>query len=424
MRNIYMLISQGIVYRDLVRLGAVDHLVERYGDIRLIILTQASLVPEVIEELRHDRIVLAHHDLYYPSPNQSRLINLRRKLNNRVITRLFLKLEELTSGPPVGLRELFARYPPTLVVSSHTKVIWEWDVITWARRCRIPTAGLVKSWDNVLKRLCVRVDFLGVWSKANKRETIQYERYGSDRVEIIGPLPFDRYFSPDVIRPRDEFWRSQGLDPARPIILFGTAGGVGADWDETFMLDLLLRLVETRVELQGAQIVCRLHPISHLEHFWKYKSNPRVHLSFGSYVKTLGWSMTRGEVDEMANFLRHSDVVVTPASTLVLEAACLDSSTIVTFFSTVLPERMKQLVQAHWLDLHFGVVTRNDWVPVARDPEMLVSMLVRCISDPGWYHDGRKCLVEEYITHTDGKSFERFGSFIDRVAVPSIGNLR
>ena len=64
MRNIYLVISQGILYRNFVRLGFLEHLLDSIPDIRVILLTQACDVPEVRQEVAHDRVVMASHDLF------------------------------------------------------------------------------------------------------------------------------------------------------------------------------------------------------------------------------------------------------------------------------------------------------------------------------------------------------------------------
>jgi hypothetical protein len=417
-RNVYIAISEGNVYRDLVRLGMLGHLLETAPDMRVIILTQAWAVREVREEVRHERVIVARHDRYFPRRPFGQLIEVRRMQKRRFLIDLLTKLEGYAAPVPAGLRELFFEYPPSLVVSTHPSQIWEWDLISIARKRGIPSAGIVKSWDNVLRHLHARADRVGVWGKANYREALEVEKYRDREVRMLGPAAFDRYFTPGVILPRDDFWRSKGLDPSKPVIFFGTAGAFSGDWDETFMMDLLLEMTEREEDLKDVQLVCRLHPCSYLQYFWPYRDHPRVVLSFGSYVKTLGWCMTRDEVDEMANMLCHADVVITPASTLSIEGPIFDTPTIVTLFSTVRPDLHARAMEDGWLSMHFKPIVRNDWLPMARSPEDLLGMIRKALHDRSWYREGRKALVDEYVTFTDGKSYRRVARFIDELASP------
>jgi hypothetical protein len=418
LRNVYIAISEGNVYRDLVRLGMLQYLLDSVPDMRVILLTQAWAVTEVQEEVRHERVVVARHDRFSHRRPFGRLTGIRRMQRRRFLIDLFARLEGFATPTPVGLPELFSEYPPSLVVSTHPLQMWEWDLICTARKWGIPTAGVVKSWDNVLRHLKARPDRLCVWGKANYREAVEVEKYHEDEVRMVGAVAFDRYFTPGVILPRDDFWRSKGLDPSKPIIFFGTAGAFSGDWDETFMMDLLIEMTGQAEDLKDVQLVCRLHPCTHLQYFWPYSDHPRVILSFGSYVKTLGWCMTREEVDEMANMLCHADIVITPASTLSIEGPIFDTPTIVTLFSTVRPELHARAIEAGWLNMHFKPIVRNDWLPLARSPEDLIGMIRKALKDRSWYRDARKQLVDEYVTFTDGRSYQRVARFIDDLASP------
>lgn len=416
MRNIYLALSEGNVYRDLVRLGMLSHLLDTCPDVRVVLLTQAWAVREVLDEVRHERVVVARHDWFSPGRLAANLVRLRRGLTRRPLIDLVLKAEAAIAPAPQGLPGLFAQYPPSLVVSTHPLEVWEWDLISHSRKLGIPTLGIVKSWDNVLRHPQARADRITVWGKMNFREALGVEKYREDEVRMVGSCAFDRYFVPEVIRPRDEFWRSKGLDPAKPIVLFGTAGAFSGDWDETFMMDLLLEMTESTEGLRDVQFLCRLHPCSRLQYFWQYRDHPRVVLSFGSYVKTLGWCMTRDEVDDMANMLRHSDLVVTPASTLSIEAPIFDTPTIATVFSTVRPDLHARATEAGWLSMHFKPIVENDWLPLARSPRDLLAMITRGLRDRSWYRSGREALVDEYVTFSDGMSYRRVARALDEVA--------
>lgn len=411
-RNIYLALSEGNVYRDLVRLGMLGYLLESHPEVRVVLLTQAWAVREVLEEVSHERVVVERHDWYSPGRMAANLLRLRRGLTRRPLIDLALKAEAVIAPPPRGLDELLRKYPPSLVISTHPLEVWEWDLVSYSRRLGIPSLGIVKSWDNVLRHPQARADRITVWGKANYREAQVVEKYREDEVQIVGSCAFDRYFVPDVIRPREDFWRAKGLDPSKPIVLFGTAGAFSGDWDETFMMDLLLDMTAGTEDLREVQFVCRLHPCSRLQYFWPYREHPRVVLSFGSYVKTLGWCMTKGEVDEMANMLCHSDLVITPASTLSIEGPIFDTPTISTLFSTVRPDLHAKATENGWLKMHFEPIVRNDWLPLARSPEDLLAMTRKALRDRAWYRQGRQTLVDEYVTFTDGRSYQRVAEAI------------
>lgn len=417
MRNIHIAISQGMLYRDIVRLGVLRTLLDRAPDIQVVLLTQASAVQEVLEEVRHERVVVERHDIFNARTRWSSYASvLRRKSRSRVTIDVLAQIEARLFTAPESIDRLFSEYPPSAVVTTHPLVLNEWDLVTVARRRKVPVASIVKSWDNILRRPESRGDTIAVWSRANRREAIEVEQYRADEVHMIGPTCFDRYYTDGVVRERSEYWQSKGLDPSKPVVVFGTAGSFSPDWDETFMMDLLLEMTEQDDALRDVQFVCRLHFMSHLEHFWPYREHPRVMLSFGSYLKTMGWCPTVDEVDDFVNMLHHADAIITPASTLVLEGPIVDTPTIATLFSTVRPDLHARATESGWLQMHFKPLVENDWLPMASTPEELRHMMKKVLADPSWYRAERKALVDEYVTFDDGRSFERAAAYIDAMA--------
>ena len=145
------------------------------------------------------------------------------------------------------------------------------------------------------------------------------------------------------------------LDPDRPIILFASLGYFFPGFDETVWMDVLLDLLDSGALPSETQIICRLHPWSRLEHFQKYAAHPQVRLSFiDRYWPALTWYMTRDDVVAIGNTLRHADVVITPGSTMTLEAAIFDTPTLVPIFHRYQPEWARDYFATWVLGKHFG----------------------------------------------------------------------
>ena len=417
MYNIYLTFVQGNGVRDLLRLGMLDHLLELAPNARVVLLTPAWAVREFHEEFGRERVVIRRHELFAtPGFWQFRLRGIRRRLRQRWLLDWELRLEARSCQPDQYLVELFQELPPLMVVATHPMVWFDWDVIMYARRLRVPTFGIVKSWDNLQKGLQARPERIAVWNAVNKKEAMELWLYHDDEVEITGTPAFDRYFDPEVIRPRDEFWTSVGLDPSKPVIMYATAGVFRLNRDETFLMDILLDMRRRNEMLKDMQIVCRLHPSSRLEYFWPYANEPGVHISFGSYIKTLLWSMTREEVDIMANMLCHANLVLTPASTVTIEAAIFDTPVILPIFSPIQPGHVKQQWDNRTFRRHFKPFLENNWVPIARSESELEEMMVRAIQDPGWFRQEREAIVHNYVPFRDSNSGLRVAQYISKWA--------
>ena len=126
--------------------------------------------------------------------------------------------------------------------------------------------------------------------------------------------------------------------------------------------------------------------------------------------------MTRDDVVQVANMLRHADVVITPASTITLEAAIFDRPTIVPIFHPYQPERASVYFNSVVLGKHFGRIEQLDLVPIIRRDEDFAPAINRCLQDPDWYKTQRAQLVHDYVHFTDGRSVERLAKLIQQLA--------
>ncbi len=422
MKNIFLTIiptSSGV--RDLLRLGMVDKLLSLSDEVRVILVTPAHTVPEFHEEFAGPRVVIRAHPMFEGFPGKrlpqavlNGSMRIQRKARSRRLMAVATRVQSgLMALEEDKIAELFAEFPPSLVVSSHPKMISDWSLLYAAKRRRIPTLAIVRSWDNILKGLTILPDFLAVWNEINRREAMTLYGYTEDEVFVTGAPAFDRYFLPGTLKPKDEYLSAAGLDPRRPVIVYATLGQFRYDYDETFLLDLLLKLTDEHEEFSGAQIVCRLHPTTQIRFFWKYTADPRVTLSFPkAYDKALGWSMTVAEADDSANLLCHADVVITPTSTMMLEAPIFDTPTILPIFSTVQPEMAERYFSGLALKQHCKILAEKGWLPFVRSERQLAEALLQAIRDPSLGREGRRAVVEEYVPFRDGKCRERIARLI------------
>lgn len=410
--TVFISIPLGINVRDILRLGVLEALLGARHDLEVVLLTPAHRVPEFLREFSQGRVTIAPFRRFEPSAGVTRVVGLRRRSRVRPLVNLLLAAESRLARPDQTLKSLLQESPPHLVVTVHPQDWWDWELISYARRLGIPTLGVVKSWDNIQRGLMVHPDFLAVWNEVNRQEAVALESYQASHIRLVGAPPFDRYFDATVFQSRADYARRLGLEADKKILVYATAGQIMDYGDETYMFEELLRIRARSEPLRDVQIVCRLHANSRLEYFWGYRGTPGVAFSFGSYIKTLGWSMTRAEVDDMANLLYHADVVVSPGSTVTLEAALFDRPTIVPAFHEAQPEHIKRWLIGWHFAKHYRPLVDNDWVPIAWSSAELEAMVCRSLEDPGWYRGGRRAIVEHYTPLRDGRTSERVARLI------------
>ena len=408
-------ITEGRTVRDLLYNGFLDLLTD--SGLSVTLFTEAWRVPAFAAEWARPGLV----DLapLYPCEHTSRHNRgyyMRRRLirhTGRLALRPWLALERRLFQPHPDYIERFRRHRPDLLLTTHAHLYREAELLASARSEGVPELGIVRSWDNVYKGIRSRPERLTVWNQINRREVIDLEGYRDSEVEVIGAPQFDAYFDPNGVWSRERLAREFELDPARPILLFGSFGNFFPDLDETVWMAEILQLIDQGRLPRNAQVICRLHPWSKLEQFQRFAQHPAVRLSYvDRYWPGLTWYMTREDVILVGNMLRHADVVITPGSTLTLEAAIFDRPTVVPIFHPMQPERAQSYFSTWMLGKHFGRIQELDLAPIATDRTEFETMIRQGLEQPSSYSAKRRRLVEDYVHFTDGQSTKRLADLV------------
>src|SRR5207245_4318679 len=144
-------------------------------------------------------------------------------------------------------------------------------------------------------------------------------------------------------------------------------------------------------------IVLRLHLDDRAGRYLKYRHAPEVILDIPeNYLATLGWTMSKNDLTRMASLLRHADVMVNFATTVTLEAAIVDTPTLLVAFSPIDPAEMQRYVVGLHFEMHYKALVERDLVPVAWDRDQLVSWVNRYLDDPSLYRRQRAAIVRDW----------------------------
>jgi len=419
-RHIVVSITEARTIRDLFNNGFLDRLLSQ--GYRITICTEAVTYPPIVAEWEKRGIqVLKMVPMVATSMIQRRTRQVRRKLAKWQFTWLLERFNDWERRKVVPPNPYYLEWlrenKPDLVVATNPRLYHEASLISSAIELKIPTIGVVMSWDNVHKGINTRPERIVVWNDINKQELQDLEGYRPEQVKVIGAPPFDPYFNPENIWNREKFADHFRLDPNRPIIMFATLGQFFVTLDETVWMDLLIKAVDKGELVGNPQIICRLHPLSRYEFFQKYTTHKDVRLShINKYIPVLGWYMDRADVIEMANMLYHSAVVITPGSTVTLEAAIFDKPTIIPVFHPYQPERGKHYFDTYAFTRHFDRIMKNKIVEVVRDQGKFIPLINQALEDKTLNSAGRKQLVQDYVHFTDGESTERLADLCIKLA--------
>ncbi len=420
-------IHEGHIVRNLLENDLLGLLTARNAEV--MVVTPAARVPSFVERYRRHRVSFA--DLASEG-SVSRMETYEMAVGDRLCRRRLPLLRRALwrwLGEPLAARRakreraLIGEWRPDVVVSTHISQVYGRALVAAARQNGIPTVGNLNSWDNVWKGLWVRPDVVTCWSENNRDELCQIAGYRPEDLEVIGAPAFDAYFAPDAKWSREDLCGRLGLDPARPFILFATLGQFRQQIDETSPLEAFLHAID-RGEISGRpQVVLRLHPWSREIYFKALTSRADLAVSrYENYVPGLTWTPTREEAILAGNLLRHAEVVVSPGSTMCIEAAMFDTPGVVPAFNEYMPEVFDRYFARTWLHQHFGRIYRNNWVPLARNAAEMVASINHALSDRNWCWEGRQKIREEILGPLDGRATERFADVILRVVRRGVVN--
>jgi len=413
--TIFLAVQTGMVVRDLLRCGPLERVLAQ-PDAQVVLLTPGVRDPVFVEEFAHERVTVVPHQPYGPTPMVWRLMNRRwRHARTAWQADAVHRLEERLIPVPSSYDELFRAYEPALVVSGDPLRPGDANLIAAARRHDVPSLGSVRSWDNILKHLRTRPDALTVWTAMNAREAVEVDRYRPEQVTQVGAPQLDVYFS-GLSCSREELCARMGLDPRKKILVLATSSFT-YDSDQTYLVDMVLEAIRSGDIRAPVQVVLRLHPDDRAGRYLKYRTAPEIVLDIPErYLATLGWTMTRADLERMAALLTHADVMVNFATSVTLECAIVDTPTLLVAFSPVDPQEMQRYVLGLHFKMHYQALVERDLVPIAWDRDALIGWINRYLDDPSLYRSQRAETVRDWVQFTDGRSGARLGDALLRAA--------
>jgi len=417
--RVFIEVHEGQVARNLLENNLLEMLTE--GGAAVTLITSGARVPEFIGRYQREGVECVDLLLLMegaPSRWENYEYTLGRMLTRRGMRSARQLLwdhvgERLADRLSDAARDLFAQRKPDVVVATHLSQVYGRRIIAAARRRGIRTVGNVNSWDNVWKGLRVRPETVTCWSENNRDEIIKLEGYAPEQVQVIGAPAFDPYFAPDAQWTREQLCARLGLDASRPYVLFATLGQFSQQIDETYPLEWMLKAIDDRAIQGNPQVVLRMHPWSRDIYFKRWMDHPNVVISrYETYYPGLGWTPTRDEAVLAGNLMKHASAVVSPGSTMCIEAAIFDVPTIIPVFNAYMPEIFESYFKQTWLNQHFGRIYKNDWSPILRDERAAADAINRALTDRAWYAEGRKAIREMFLGPLDGGATRRFADVI------------
>jgi hypothetical protein len=350
-------------------------------------------------------------------------------LNRLGLARIMERLSE-----PVYIREQrskdaydrLKKLNPDVVVTMSPFFAIEPGIVSEAKKLKIPVLAFITSWDNITTKNRLMFNYEGyiLWSEQMKRDlNTFYPQSIGKPTYIVGAPQYDVFRNPEYYQSKEEFCKENGLDPAKPIVLY--ALGSPNLFDEfPGAIEFLKRAAKG--DMGDVQVIVRPHPLKFSDpglfdlpkiynKILIQTSNPKQ----GEKVFT----HDKAKIHEWLNTYKHSDVIIQLGSTVAVDASILDTPIINIDFD---PSGKKdQLVKdLNHIMNHFAPLTAFNGMWEVHNYDEMVEAVNGYIKDRSLHHEGRKKIAEFVCQYTDGKCGERFAEALaDFAGVKSVATI-
>lgn len=329
-----------------------------------------------------------------------------------LLRRAYMALEErIFSGRDHDA--LLATQKPDLVVTG-TPGYNRDDIhlIRAAKRHRIPTATVMLSWDNLTSKgyMGAVPDQLLVWSDLMAEEAVHYHNYPRERITWVGAAQFDHYAKFLQSFDRLAWRRAHGIADEKALLLYGTINPALVPHEFNIVRGIVEQMKDGKFD-KPIHLWIRLHP-QVVQGYYKQNLTDYEQLAGPSitverppvHESKLSWDLPKEDATHLASLLAASDVVITPNSTLSIDAACLDRP-IINIAHDGPGLEAKELSTKRFLQYtHYAKILEMGGISISMLPGDLPEMVNQYLVNPALNQQGRQRILEQQFNRFDGLS--------------------
>ena len=450
-KTIFISISRGGLAKNILRTGILELLLKE--KLKIIILVPLKIHKYFIDEFAHSNIffeVLREHEkskirkffnilfngLVYTKTEHRRIKfgGGRKKSNSKIVylckhllfsiisrIKILKKLARWLEFNVFINKEfdyLFQKYKPNLVFCSSIYSGQDVILIRTAKRLKIKSIGMPKSWDTV-SRLFFRVppdkmvlnnQFMKNW--INREQLIKKKD-----IYICGFPQFDIYHNKNKYFKKDELCKLINLDRNKKIILLASEG-IWTHWDKVYIDDLINNYNINK----KYNLILRPHWSNIYNDVYKrYKGisgiyvddkNIRITKMFGDK-----WDPSKENMNWLAEMLNLSDVVITFMSTFVLDSFVNNKPVINIYYD--LPQSTKYIKNGPIIPMkhmynstHYCEVLNEQSVVLAKNGKEVMDSIVLYLKNKNLHKKERQNTIDKLCYKLDGSSAKRIAEII------------
>lgn len=446
----FIIITRGFIIRNILRSGVLTGLKKQGHKIVVFLCVRGGQVPDYLKQEFEDKqvtlevsqepsqgpwadrfqrvfsrmvafLVYTDSSWAYGQIGNEKNLNRKRykKLIERFIFRILSRIHFLKRVarfldrvlfPSNCYSHFFDRYKPDGVFSTSIISLPDIYFMKEAKKRGIKTISMPKGWDNVTKSIYRFIpDRLLVHNEIMKDWAVNEQRIAAEQVTVCGFPQFDWYRRPEIIRPRAEHLGRFGIDSNKSLILFGSEG-VWTPQDDV-LVDIMAKAIEDGRIKKSCTILIRPHYSNikekRYERFRGQKNivlDDTLHVSDAIYCN---WDPGVEETELLVNSIYHSAVMVTTASTLVLDACCFDKPVVAPAFGVLYNKKGEDVSPILYHTDHFQAVTEENAIDMVFNEKEFIDRINDALFHPERLHEKRTKLLRKMCYLVDGRASER-----------------
>jgi hypothetical protein len=279
-----------------------------------------------------------------------------------------------------------------------------------ARSAGVRSLGINGSWDQPTTKgpLCPGIDRLLVQNEQVREELRVHHGTPDERIATVGWPQMDPYARPETFVERATFLRQCGYGDEERYIVFAANPGRLSQYEVEIAAWIADALRDGR--LGPARLYLRCHPNDQhwRDRFGELASHPAVTIE----------SPRLADLAQLANLVRHAEVVVASAGSINLDAIALDTPTIGLAWEDASQPYWDR--QARLYDLeHLAAVADQEGFPLAHGFAELAVLIKEALTERARRGPGRRALRERFIEPLDGRGAERIAAQIAAMLEPA-----
>lgn len=440
MKTIFITCFNGFISRNILSTEAFN-ILKAGGDIRIVIFTPQSRAQTIREEFGSSQVAVEGIDIASKSIESRKerffwvlATNLLRTKTRRVQRKVKLAQDSNIADYLFSIlvsflgrfrwarnlyrraayffvrgeefEPFFTRYKPDLLFATDVYTPEDVKMMRCAHRRNIKVIGMVRSWDNITSKTLLQhiPDFLVVTSDYIREEAIRYCDVPPDKIFVSGVPHYDRY-RPENTLPRPAFMRKYGFEEKDKLILLATPS------DLYLKNNPVTSLAIKALADVPAKILVRLPLVGKAEAGGQETPANIVFDDPGMYPDFTQAHLTAESDRHLADCLNASDVVITWASTMIIDAAVFNKPVILLGFDAS-PRPYAESIIRYYDYEHHQPVLESGAARLVRSPEELTDWVGKYLGNPHLDEGGRRQILQKFCGPMDGKAGERLGIFL------------